>query len=151
MHATTLLLTSLAALTSATPVPSTNNYSPNNLFHIENFVFGCTTTCDWYYDITVTNSSENHPSTGPVHCQGSLDTIKSFADAENVCAVPSANQHIATFIDKETNLLQIQYRYTPGDSYEFWYEGNQTVNAATSGKPQATDFYIPESKAYAVG
>lgn len=146
MIASTLLLSTLAALVAGSPIAARDP----NIFHVSNFVFGCTTTCDWYYDVTVVNDAVNHPRTGSVHCQGSLDSVTSFDTAASACDFISDSQKLSTFIDQDNN-LQLRYKYentTLGGT--FWYEGSTPVNAATSGKPQATDFSVPETKAYAI-
>lgn len=59
MRTSTLLTTTLAAFAASTPlVPRVEG----NYFQISNFSYGCTTTCDWSFSVTIPNTSANHPA-----------------------------------------------------------------------------------------
>lgn len=143
MRASTLLSVSIAALASGAPL---EERAPSNYFAVSKFVYGCTVTCDWSFDVKVFGKQAEHPPVKkPVTCSGSTtdqDYVK--------CAEINASQSIYAYID-EDNQLQLQYEYDDtAEGARCQYYGDVHVQAATSGKPQKKNFRVKETSAQCV-
>ena len=148
MRASSILTLGTAALAAAAPAQLEERQAELGQFHVSNFVYGCTTTCDWSFDVTVGPKFANHPPVKKtVHCEGSTD-IKSFQDG--TCSDISDTKTIRAFIGPQ-NRLRLQYEVSfPEEGSRYAYTGGKKVNAQTSGKPQPSEFVVPETKATGV-
>lgn len=145
MRVSSILALGAATAVSAAPLQERADLGE---FSITNFVYGCTTTCDWSFDVTISPKSDHHPAVKkPVHCEGSTD-ITTFQDG--TCADISDTKSLRAFIGPK-NRLKLQYEINfPDEGATYWYQGGKKVNAQTSGKPQPSEFTVPELKAFAV-
>ena len=118
MRASSILALGAAALVSAAPLEERAGLGE---FSITNFVYGCTTTCDWSFDVTIGPKSDHHPAVKKaVHCEGSTD-IKGFQDGS--CADISDTQTLRAFIGP-ANRLKLQYEVSfPSEGSTYWYQG----------------------------
>ena len=140
MRSSTILSLGLAALASSTPIETR---ADKNYFAVTNFVYGCTTTCDYSFDVTIVGSAVNHPPVStPVTCSGSTGKQK-----YKQCTSFSDNRSISAYIDKD-NELQMRYEVNkPKKGERYNCSGHKHVNAETSGKPQKKKFKVVESSA----
>ncbi|CAK1358137.1 unnamed protein product [Cercospora beticola] len=185
LFSTSLLAASLTALASgaAVPVPPTDALDPAfslrcldkpNLdcnaptptplsqplpgtFNITNFIFGCTSGCYWYLDVSVeinpgNVSTPEHPGfTTPVHIQGGLDENKDYV----VNATAGENQSVGAYIGKESGVLQLEYvvnvpdQWNPNGGATYNYTAAVQVYAATSNQAdlQEPNFRVAEQQA----
>ena len=143
MRPSTVLALGLATAASASPIESR---AANPLqFEVSNFVFGCTVTCDWSFDVTVPSKAAGPTVSTPVTCSGST-TDKDYKE----CSAISNKLSIAAYIDKK-NQLQLKYEVQkPAKGQTCDYYGHKHVNAATSGRPQKDAFSVNLSKATCV-
>lgn len=147
MRTSTILSLGLAALSTASPVEKRQSID-DNYFAVTNFVYGCTTTCDWSFDVSIIgNDGAVHPPVNtPVTCSGSTKK----QDYKQCSATNNENRSISAYIDKN-NKLQLQYEVNlPKKGERYNYFGHKKVNAATSGKPQKKNFKVVESSATGV-
>ena len=151
MRASSILALGAAALVSAAPAAPAPLEERADLgeFNVTNFVFGCTSGCYWYFDVTVGPKSSHHPAvTKPVHCEGNLDDNKSFTDG--TCADFSDNKAIRAYIGPKGR-LNLQYEVNfPKEGSTYWYQGGKKVGAQTSDNPSPAQFTVPEAKASAI-
>lgn len=146
MRASAIIALGAAALATASPIEARQSID-DNYFQVSNFVYGCTTTCDWSFNVYVTgDDGANHPGfSTPVKCSGS--TAKQDYKA---CGKVNNKQSVSAYID-EDNKLQLQYEVNkPAKGERYNYFGHKKVNAATSGKPQKKNFKVVESSATGV-
>ncbi|PPJ56664.1 hypothetical protein CBER1_01765 [Cercospora berteroae] len=132
-----------------TPLPGT--------FNITNFIFGCTSGCYWYLDLSIeinpgSTSTPEHPGfTNPVHIQGGLDENKSYV----VNATAGENQSVGAYIEKESGILQLEYvvnvpdQWNPNGGATYNYTAAVQVYAATSHQAdlQEPNFRVAEQQA----
>lgn len=146
MRASTILGLGLAALATSSPIEARQDTS-GNTFEVSNFVYGCTITCDWNFDVTVTGDQTNHPPVKKaVHCQGNLDDTD-FVE----CSGPNDTRYVSAYIRKSNNQLRLKYHVEkPKQGAYYEYFGHRHVNAATSGKPQPSEFTVKEVRAIGV-
>ena len=144
MRSFIILGAGLASLASAAPTPETR--ADKNCFAVTNFVYGCTTTCDWSFSVAVPDDNQDHPAVStPVTCSGST----SNQDYKK-CTPVSSSQAIYAYIDKN-NKLKLDYEYHDVDTGATYnYFGHRKVNTATSGNPQKKNFRVVESSATAI-
>ncbi|KAF2159186.1 hypothetical protein M409DRAFT_71191 [Zasmidium cellare ATCC 36951] len=138
-----ILALGAATLAAAAPVAeNTQDYA----FNVTNFVFGCTTGCYWYLDVSVEGEGPHHPAVNtPVHCEGGLDEDTDYVQCGNV----SDTQAIYAYIVKDTNELNLQYEVQyPEETAVYRYYGQQTVYAATSDQAdlQEPNFKVLETE-----
>ena len=143
MRSSAILGVGIAALVSAAPL---EERASKNYFAVSNFVYGCTVTCDYSFDVSVVGSQTEHPSVDtPVTCSGHTGKQK-----YKKCGRVSDTQSIYAYIDKDDK-LQLDYEYddiAAGARYNYY--GHKHVNAETSGKPQKKNFKVIESSATGV-
>ncbi|KAK5166894.1 uncharacterized protein LTR77_007623 [Saxophila tyrrhenica] len=147
MRASAIIGLSLAALATSSPIEARQDDS-GNVFSVSDFVFGCTTTCDWSFDVTVVGSQlPNHPPVkNAVTCSGSLED-KDFVECSEF---GNGNRYVAAYITP-ANQLRLKYHVTkPRQGAYYEYFGHRKVNAQTSGKPQPTEFTVKEVRAIGV-
>ena len=147
MRSSTILTLGLAAVATSSPLAPRADGS-GNYWEVSNFVFGCTTTCDWSFDVTVHGSSANHPEVlAPVTCSGST-TKQDYKTCSKIGN--SDTRSVAPYID-ENNKLRLPYQVQkPKQGARYDYYGHKHVNAETSGKPQKKQFKVQESSATGV-
>lgn len=147
MRASSILALGAAALVSAAPLEE--RAADLGEFYITNFVFGCTTSCDWSFDVTVGPKSDHHPAVKkPVHCEGSLDEVKGFQDG--TCSDISDTKTIRAFIGPKSR-LNLQYEINfPKEGSTYWYQGGKKVGSQTGDNPSPSEFTIAEAKASAI-
>lgn len=70
MRSSIIFRAGLAAMAAAAPVEERAADLPGT-FQVSKFVYGCTSTCDWSFDVKILGSADNHPAVStPVHCSG---------------------------------------------------------------------------------
>lgn len=140
MHASAILALGAAALASAAPTTS-----QKDTFEVSNFVFGCTSTCDWYMDVSFNGGAS-------YYCKGSLqqttDYTQCSGEGDEVLAA-----YIDNFTDNTKNILKLQYEVSnaeEGTRYDYY--GEDRVYAATSddADKQEAQFTVPVSSATGV-
>jgi hypothetical protein len=122
MRASAILSLGLAAFATSSPIEARQDSS--NYFSVSNFVYGCTSTCDWSFDVTVHGNQQNHPPVKKaVHCQGSLD------DQDFVtCSGISDTRSVAAYIVKRNNQLRLRYEVNfPEEGSRYDYYGHRKV------------------------
>jgi hypothetical protein len=146
MRTAAILSLGLAALATSTPIEPRADTS-GNTFEVTNFVFGCTTTCDWNFDVTVTGSQPNHPPVkNAVHCAGSL-TDNDFVE----CSGPNDTRYVSAYIRKSNNQLRLKYTVgKPAQGAYYEYFGHRKVGAATGPNPSPSEFTVKEVRAVGV-
>ncbi|KAF2216952.1 hypothetical protein CERZMDRAFT_89740 [Cercospora zeae-maydis SCOH1-5] len=142
----TILAASLASLAAAAPakrdLPGT--------FEVTNFVYGCSASCFWSFDLGVSGSAQNHPATGPtVKCSGSLDNDTDYVQ----CGTVSETQTLSAYIEKANNVLHLRYdvtNYNTGATYKYY--GDETVYSSTGpdAAKQEESFCVKENRATGV-
>lgn len=145
MRVSNILALGSAALVSAAPLQERADLGE---FSITNFVFGCTVTCDWSFDVTIGPKFDHHPAVKKaVHCSGTKD-IKSFQDG--TCTDISGTQTLRAFIGPADRLkLQYEIQY-PQEGATYWYQGGKKVGSQTGNNPSPASFTVPELKASAI-
>ncbi|KAI5363070.1 hypothetical protein Slin15195_G104470 [Septoria linicola] len=171
MHFSTFLAAGAATLAAAAPVVdpasslrcldspdlqcNNNNIRSNptddltpGAFNITNFIYGCTSGCYWYFNVSVEGTYANHPAAPtPVYLQGGLDENTDYVRG-NV----SGTQQISAYIVKETNTLKLEYEVSYPDlgpsGAVYRYYGEQVVYAATSvnASLQEPNFKVNETR-----
>lgn len=134
----------LAVLANAAPLES----HAINEFQVTNFVYGCTTTCDWSFNVSILgDGTKNNPAVStPVTCSGSL-TDKDYV----TCGSVSDTQTISAYIKKSNNQLLLQCQVEkPKQVARYNYYGHTHVNAETSGIAQPKKFQVKLSRSTGV-
>ena len=144
MRSSILLSAGLAILATAAPLEA----RAINEFQVTKFVYGCTTTCNWSFNVTILGDrTKNNPAVStPVTCSGSL------IDKDYVtCASVSNTQTISAYIKKSNNQLLLQYQVEkPKQGARYNYYGHTHVNVETSGVAQPKKFQVKLSRATGV-
>jgi hypothetical protein len=144
MRFSIILSAGIITLAAAAPIKTR---ADSNYFQVTKFSYGCTTTCDWSFDVTVVGQSSNHPAVStPVTWSGSL-ADKDYMTCRNI----SNTQTISAYIKKSNNDLLLHYQVgKPKQGARYNYYGHTHVNAATSGIAQPKKFQVKESRATGV-
>ncbi|KAK3722480.1 hypothetical protein LTR37_002472 [Vermiconidia calcicola] len=145
MRTSTILAAGLATIASAAPVLE-ERQNNGNYFQVSNFVFGCTVTCDWSFDVQVVGKTENHPAVNKViSCSGTKEDTD-FVECSDV----DERRSILAYITPK-NQLRLQYEVNqPAKGARYNYYGHKKVNSQTSGEPQASEFKVLETRATGV-
>lgn len=152
MIASTISILCFVILVIAGTAPLRERAIPSNqYFGISNFTFGCTTTCDWSFDVAIHGNNTNHPAVRElVSCSGSNET-QDYVD----CGHISGSQSIAAYINLQDQ-LQLQYEFNNVTSRHAFHNastgyGNTTAQARfryygdTHVKPETIELAQPES------
>ena len=144
MRSSIILTAGLTALTAAAPLER----RAIEEFQVSKFVYGCTTTCDWSFDVSILgDGTKNNPAVStPVTCSGSLTDTNYVS-----CSSVSNTQTISAYIKKSNNQLKLQYQVDePKQGARYNYYGHTHVNAQTSGIAQPKKFQVKLSRATGV-
>ena len=137
MRASAVLGLSLAALATSSPIEARQDTS-GNTFNVSNFVFGCTVTCDWSFDVTVSGSQTNHPAlTTAVTCSGST-TDKDFVECTEIGN--GNTRYVAAYITG-ADQLRLKYHVSKpkqGAYYEFVFLHSNVDSADRLSDTSAT-------------
>ncbi|KXS93610.1 hypothetical protein AC578_7808 [Pseudocercospora eumusae] len=145
MRTSTILALAASTLALASPLLE---LEVTHQFAVTKFVFGCSASCSWSFNVTVQGEFGNHPELKtPATCSGGLDEDH---DYKKCVGVDSETQEVFAYIDKDNNLLRLQYAVDNlEDHHTYRYYGEKEVYASTSenAKLQNEDFFVPEQNA----
>ncbi|CZT18384.1 uncharacterized protein RCC_04228 [Ramularia collo-cygni] len=158
MHASTIFALAAATFASAAPVDIPGQQFGS--FEVSNFIFGCTSGCNWYFDVSIAGSFLNHPAIDtPVHCEGGWALDPSDVPSEYVeCGPISQTQSVSAYVTRaveegEQSVLNLVYSTSnPLTGAVFKYYGDDNVYSATgyNASLQQSEFSVPETSATAV-
>ncbi|KAM3424602.1 hypothetical protein BST61_g6592 [Cercospora zeina] len=147
MFYSTILAASLAALAAAAPAKRAD--LPGT-FEVTNFSYGCSASCYWSFDLSVSGSAENHPAVDPTYkCSGGLDENTDYVQ----CAKVSETQSLSAYIEKDNNTLHLQYdvqNYNTGATYKYFGEEVVYSSTGSDADKQKESFCVPENRATGV-
>jgi hypothetical protein len=146
MHASTIVAFSAAGLAAAAPTSTPSCGSSNGgsegtdtlsygSFFVNKFVFGCTASCYYSFEVSFTTSDAQFA------CSGSLDD-KNYVECKGDVDGESYSAYINTTTD--VNLLKLQLtvsNYPDEGTTTHWYGEDQVYAATSSDADKQKDYF----------